>query len=295
MNIKDQDYKDFIEAYNGLPVVLRVGKYNVRDLNDLPESDIFDEILLSLTDSLRDSFYASEDENSVDSDLFASVRMEMELYKGLSEAEKYVAAINDLVEINLPRFKCFYNSRDFSLSIYFYYNQDEYVTALDLLGKMPTVSDSEILNKSMIILNSGRIIYLEELFQYYTYRGLLEGAPNKKLNSYLIEQSFKYAKEKLLFNVEPILIPPQITSIDLSSDKMYFRREDFENEAEEMPKIVCLSSWNCYSPAQHKDYEGSFLKIIWFQNNFALPIDNLVAKQIKSIDWDKYAIDYGSD
>lgn len=113
MNIEDKDYKDFIEAYNDLQVVLRVGKFNIRDLNDLAVSDVFEEILFALPDSVWDSFYISEDVINSDSDLYASVRMEMELYKGLSESEKYVAAIYDLVEINYPRFKCFYSSIDF--------------------------------------------------------------------------------------------------------------------------------------------------------------------------------------
>jgi hypothetical protein len=38
--------------------------------------------------------------------------------------------------------------------------------------------------------------------------------------------------------------------------------------------------------------DGSSLVIIWFQNDFALPIDPAVVEQIKAIDWDSAAYDW---
>lgn len=36
----------------------------------------------------------------------------------------------------------------------------------------------------------------------------------------------------------------------------------------------------------------SELKIVWFQNLWAFPIDNIILEEIKNIDWEKYASDY---
>lgn len=295
MNIEDKDYKDFINAYNNLPIIFRVGKYNVRNLNHLSDNDVFDEILWELSESLSDSFYITQIDNNIegqDYDFFASIRMELELYNGLSEVDRYIAAIYDIVEVNYPNFNSFYNSIDFFVSFYFYDIADEYNNAVLLLGKIPKMEEIKTTSKYSIKLSSGRDIYLEQLFQSYTYKGLLEGRPTKKINTYIILDCFKIANEKLSFDVEPVLIAPEEFRIGISKNKILSKKEFLATDAEQLADIVCLSSWNSYESAQDEQKFGSFLKIIWFQNKFALPIDDLIIEQIKSVDWNKYAVDY---
>ena len=38
--------------------------------------------------------------------------------------------------------------------------------------------------------------------------------------------------------------------------------------------------------------DGSQLAVVWFQQDFAMPIDPIVMEKIKALDWDAYAENY---
>ena len=139
-----------------------------------------------------------------------------------------------------------------------------------------------------IILNSGRKIILEELSQHHTYAGLIEGSPTVEMNRKIIERCLKYAKEKLWIDVEPILIPPIERHIEINGGS----QELYDEDRKEIQTIVCLSCWNCYKPARNEFMMGSVLKIVWFQDKFAMPIDSSIVDQLKEVNWTKYAKDY---
>ncbi len=62
--------------------------------------------------------------------------------------------------------------------------------------------------ENQFVLNSGRKIFLEKLFQYETYWGLLLGVPDKSMNDEIMEYSMRQAKSKKQ-KIEPFLIKPE--------------------------------------------------------------------------------------
>ncbi|MDD5272493.1 MAG: hypothetical protein PHU14_07215 [Methylovulum sp.] len=142
-------------------------------------------------------------------------------------------------------------------------------------------------------LNCGRHIHLEVLFQYYTYRGLIEGTPNKGMNRRLVNEAQEQAKDKLwLRNETPFLIQPLESPISLPKGYRYRLREDGENEPAKIPSIVCLATFQSQQPAKNPENHCSSLSIVWFQNEFALPIDPTIEETIRGIDWNALANDW---
>jgi hypothetical protein len=50
--------------------------------------------------------------------------------------------------------------------------------------------------------------------------------------------------------------------------------------------------FDSFPPARDQLEHGSSLTIVWFQENFALPIDKTVLDSIQAIDWNAVAWDW---
>ena len=146
-----------------------------------------------------------------------------------------------------------------------------------------------------VTLNSGRDIYLDQLFQYRTYSGLVEGLPTPNYNENLIQRALEYSKTKLWCQyANPFLIVPIQIPIDLSDkqkDKYFKFRLEMPSK---LPEMVSLASFESYQPARDKNAMGSILGIVWFQDTFGLPTDEIV-EQMKLIDWENLAYDHEGD
>lgn len=140
-----------------------------------------------------------------------------------------------------------------------------------------------------IRLESGVDIRLDVLFQYRTYSGLLEGLPTRELNKRLVGRALKYAGEKLWFGGTPYLIRPVETAMGLPKEDWFMPEE--EHEPARIPPVVCLASFDAMARARDPDADFSSLKVVWFQNEFALPIDPGVLQEIRALDWRAHAED----
>jgi hypothetical protein len=58
-----------------------------------------------------------------------------------------------------------------------------------------------------------------------------------------------------------------------------------------IPSIACVGRFESSEPARPPGGDFSALVVIWFQNEFALPIDDAVRMQLQAIDWQQHAID----
>ena len=58
------------------------------------------------------------------------------------------------------------------------------------------------------------------------------------------------------------------------------------------PAIACVGRFDSFNAARDKDLAASCLTVIWFQHEFAFPIDPGVREQIRAIDWEKHAHDF---
>ena len=85
----------------------------------------------------------------------------------------------------------------------------------------------------------------------------------------------------------PYLIPPKSLEID-GVDKSMERCEN----AIRLPYITCFGIFES-SVLKGKGFgAGSHLTVVWYQDEYAMPIDAYVLEHIKKIDWEKEAEEY---
>ncbi len=141
-----------------------------------------------------------------------------------------------------------------------------------------------------ITLNSGRIIALEEIHQHLTYLGLLEGLPNSRMNNEILKELPKIANKKIWGNTSPYIIKPKGDNIKLKKERIeYYKSKGSDFVPMSFPKICCLGHFSSNSITD--DYMFSNLTIAWFQDDWIMPIDELILNQIKQLNWDNLAIE----
>jgi len=132
-------------------------------------------------------------------------------------------------------------------------------------------------------LDSGESVRIIRLNQRGTYEVLLEGVPTNRMNRGIIKATMKTANE--LWGSKAALIEPIETLINLERDSPF-------GTPASIPQVVCIARLQCLSPANNKSMDYSQLTLVWFQDEFAFPIDEEAIKQILSLKWSKVASDY---
>jgi uncharacterized protein (TIGR02996 family) len=135
-----------------------------------------------------------------------------------------------------------------------------------------------------ITLRLGRDVVLREWRQWNVYAGLMAGVPTSQDNRESIERIV--TEQRQLSREEPYLIQPRERPV---KDKAI----TWEDEPRGLlPTIVCVGGFTSYQPAKDKNRHASHLTVIWFQHEWAFPIDPGVREQIRAIDWEKHAHDF---
>jgi hypothetical protein len=148
--------------------------------------------------------------------------------------------------------------------------------------------ESDMNKTGEIVLTSGREIGLILLNQSFTYHGLLEGAPTARMNQEIIERAVQEKRNKQ-HGRAPYLIPPAQTPITFPGSTRYPFGEPIR-----IPGILCVARYNSRLPVHdHSDpiMYYSQLSVIWFQEDFAFPIEDAVLAALREIDWEKLAYD----
>jgi len=132
-----------------------------------------------------------------------------------------------------------------------------------------------------ITLASGRTIALVALDQSVTYEGLLEGIPTVEMNARRVAWLVKggHAGSSLA----PYLVPPKERLIE-------HQGYPFGTPAA-LPRVTCVARFQSRDVARDARCDYSELRIIWFQESFALPIDPEVLEHIRDIRWEEHAHD----
>lgn len=139
--------------------------------------------------------------------------------------------------------------------------------------------------RTEIILEHNRYAHIEFFVQWRTYRGVLEGVPNKSINKWYIECAVKDAA-RYCDNAPVYLIEP----------KQKIHRENAEHPeytVMSLPEVTCIAKLNSYTPAKDPEMVGSALTVVWYQDTMAMPIDESILEQMKQIKWSELADDYG--
>jgi hypothetical protein len=141
----------------------------------------------------------------------------------------------------------------------------------------------EISMKDAIVFRD-RTVHLRALQQTLTYAGLLEGLPTKEMNARIIEQVLKEAANQI-YGVPPYLVPPTEKPIDYKSDGS---RYPFGTPAQ-LPSVLCVARLESFKPTGDSSCYASGLIVIWFQSDFALPIEDEILHHLSLTDWNSHA------
>ena len=134
-----------------------------------------------------------------------------------------------------------------------------------------------------IQIQGDREINLTCLYQEATYTGLLEGLPTRQMNERIFH-SYQEKSMKLFPNSPVFLVEPSQTPIE------YHRAYPFGDPAS-LPPIACVGLFKS-SAFDHSVLHYTELAIVWFQREFAVPIDEAILQKIKIINWAEHAIEY---
>lgn len=130
-----------------------------------------------------------------------------------------------------------------------------------------------------IIVDGDLEVSFKKIKQSPTYEGFLEGLPTRSSNQRLIPRVYEEAK-KYCGLEEVFLIEPDQTPIPVTPS--------YKGEAPmEFPPITILAELYHFGvfKDRHKDY--SSLGLVWFQHDFAFPIDEDILAKIVNIPFRK--------
>ena len=138
-----------------------------------------------------------------------------------------------------------------------------------------------------VIIDRDLQVIIVEIKQFLTYGNLLEGIPNLRHNKIIIERTISEAKE--LFHLQKVhLIEPVLTPIE------YQGRYPF-GKTESLPRITCLAELKCSLAFKNKDMDFSGLGLVWFQDDYAFPIEKNINDTIKKIPYRKICEEFSYD
>jgi hypothetical protein len=132
---------------------------------------------------------------------------------------------------------------------------------------------------SKLITEGDKEVTIRAIKQWQIYSGLLEGMPTTRMNNQILKDVKEDAKKFCGFNevylIEPIQAPIQ-----------YDGKYPFGDPAS-LPPVVCIADLWHYTAFRDETKDFSSLGLIWFQNDYAFPIDEEVIKKIKQIPFSK--------
>ena len=142
------------------------------------------------------------------------------------------------------------------------------------------------MNGLSIRLRCGHDISLKALNQWQTYEGLLTGLPTREMNRQDIERTLAEARDLWGGGVPVHLIPPVERPLQYrGGDPHPF------GEPAALPGITCIGRFESFQPARDQGAHFSSLVIVWFQDEFALPIEKPALDSIQAVDWPALADD----
>ncbi|EDL59004.1 hypothetical protein [Gimesia maris] len=147
--------------------------------------------------------------------------------------------------------------------------------------------------------DSGRELILNQLEQSQSYAGMMEGVPNKKANDWGIDVDLCRAVRREYTLGEPYLIPPRRRDYlrepgdmdEIRKQKSHYPKE-WVMDPEWLPLICCIGCFKSVSPVRNTEMHGSCLTVVWYQDDYAMPIDPEVIRSLKQLDWDRLATDF---
>jgi hypothetical protein len=141
-------------------------------------------------------------------------------------------------------------------------------------------------------MRSGRTITLEALDQRMTYAGLLEGTPDAQSNDRRIKHALREAERYCPSGAKPHLIPPARRDyLREPGDMQRVIEWSSRCTPEWLPLVQCIGSFKDVVKARDPTRDLSVLVVVWFQDEYALPILEPALGQLLALDWESLATD----
>lgn len=143
-------------------------------------------------------------------------------------------------------------------------------------------------------LRSGRTITLEALDQQMTYAGLGAGPPSVESNDSRIEHALREAGRYCIAGTKPHLLPPPRRNYlrEPGDSRLVVERSPNPRRVPEwLPMVRCIGSFKDVVKARDPDKDLSLLTVVWFQDEYALPVLEPALSQLLAIDWELLAVD----
>jgi uncharacterized protein (TIGR02996 family) len=139
-----------------------------------------------------------------------------------------------------------------------------------------------------ITLRPGRSTLLREFRQWSFYEGLMAGCPTSEDNRESLERLVQNERER--GGDEPYLIQP------VERPKPFPDGHPLKGVSTEsrglFPAVACVGRFTSFDAARDPQRHASTLTVIWFQDEFAFPIEPAIREHIRAIDWEKHAHDF---
>jgi hypothetical protein len=122
---------------------------------------------------------------------------------------------------------------------------------------------------------------LSSLHERWTYIGLLDGSPTPDLNRRIVNRErerYRAAEH------QPLLIEPFQTP-----DSCYSRERAL------LPQVFCVGDFQADCYVSDDLSWRSELTLLWWQDDWALPIDTSVLAKVRQFAWRDFAYDTGFD
>lgn len=129
---------------------------------------------------------------------------------------------------------------------------------------------------------------IHRFYQRETYYGLIEGVPTLSMNARYL-QSFK-EDAKRMFSLDNIYLLQLEETIIGSANPARSVPGAAADYRAALPKVVCIVELSD-RPVKDQDKEWSRLGLVWFQEEFAFPVDAFVRHQIEQLDGAELSVD----
>lgn len=143
-----------------------------------------------------------------------------------------------------------------------------------------------------IPLRMGGTITLMALHQDKTYGGLLAGIPSVETNDHYIAGVLQEAQRYCVPDASPYLIvPPRRNYRQRLGDMEHYLDHIKPRIPEWLPEVRCIGSFE--NDLSVRDQSGYFsvLTVVWFQDEFAMPILDPALEHLRQLDWPALAAD----
>jgi hypothetical protein len=139
-------------------------------------------------------------------------------------------------------------------------------------------------NRGYVEFAGGTRASLRSLYQSLTYEGLLDGAPTVEMNNHTVASMRERYRGSDRGHDALVLEPTQNVQDDgdprLSSNRSL------------LPRLFCTARFSRWPTANELWRDESHLTLVWWQQRWALPIDEGVLAQLRDVRWTDVAYEW---